>query len=54
MSDDDAHITWLQLVPITEAEARFVAERGADALVDLFMETQPDLFSIARASVVPG
>jgi hypothetical protein len=52
--DDDAHVTWLQLVPITEAEARLVAERGADALEDAFMRAQPDLYAIDRADVTLG
>lgn len=49
--DDDVHVTWLQLVPITAEEADLVSERGAGALEDAFMRAQPDLFSIDRASV---
>lgn len=49
--DDEAHVTWLQLVPITDDEAQFVTERGADALEDAFLRQQPDLFTIDRADV---
>lgn len=49
--DDDVHVTWLQLVPITDSEAQLVAEQGADALEDAFMRAQPDLYSIERAGV---
>ncbi len=55
-SDPDIHVTWLQLVPITEAEAEFCLAHGFDALGDAFDRDQPDLYSIERASVrlVPG
>lgn len=49
--DDDVHVTWLQLVPITAEEAELVAARGAGALEDAFMRAQPDLFAIDRTSV---
>ena len=49
--DDDAHVTWLQVVPITESEAQLVSDRGANALQDAFMREQPDLYAIDRASV---
>lgn len=50
--DVDVYTTWLQVVPITDEEASFVAERGGDALEDLFGEREPDLFDLARASAV--
>ena len=50
-SDDDVHVTWLQLVPITAEEADLVAAKGARALEDAFMRAQPDLFAIDRDSV---
>lgn len=49
--DDDAHVTWLQLVPLTDREAQFVAERGSSALEDVFVREQPDLFTIERTDV---
>ncbi|MGF3053101.1 suppressor of fused domain protein [Microbacterium sp. YY-03] len=49
---DDAYITWLQLVPITDDEAAFAAERGSDALGEVFMKTQPDFFSFERVSAL--
>lgn len=53
-NDEDAHVTWLQLVPVTEREADFVAEQGAGALEDAFMREQPDLFTIDRPDVKLG
>ena len=49
--DDDVHVTWLQLVPITDAEAAYAKSHGADALEAAFMQAQPDVFSITRESV---
>ncbi|MGW8482219.1 suppressor of fused domain protein [Microbacterium sp. NPDC055903] len=49
--DEDVHVTWLQLVPITQAEAAFVATNGPAALEDAFMRAQPDLFAVDRGSV---
>lgn len=49
--DDEVHVTWLQLVPITDAEAQVVAEQGSAALEAAFDRAQPDLFAIDRASV---
>lgn len=50
-SDDDVYVTWLQLVPITDAEAEFAKTHGAEALEDAFMRGQPDLYSVTRESV---
>lgn len=50
-NDEDAHVTWLQLVPVTKREADFVAERGAGALEDVFVREQPDLFTVDRPDV---
>lgn len=52
--DEDSHVTWLQLVPITDREARLVAKRGASALEAAFAREQPDLFTIDRADVQLG
>ncbi|WP_300266778.1 suppressor of fused domain protein [Microbacterium sp.] len=52
--DDDVHVTWLQLVPITADEADLVIAHGPAALEDAFVRAQPDLFSIDRASVLTG
>lgn len=49
--DDDVRVTWLQLVPITDDEAAFVAEHGGAALEEAFMNAQPDVFSIERRTV---
>ncbi|MFC0546780.1 suppressor of fused domain protein [Kutzneria chonburiensis] len=43
-------LTWL--IPLTDAEARFATEHGWPALEDLFVQQNPDLTDLARASVV--
>ena len=53
-SDADIHVTWLQLVPITDDEASYCLAHGFDALGDVFDRAQPDLYSIERASVLPA
>ena len=50
-SGDDIHVTWLQLVPITDEEADYCLAHGFDALGDVFDREQPDLYSIERPSV---
>ena len=50
-SDPDVHVTWLQLVPVTEDEAAYCLAHGFDALGDAFDREQPDLFSIERPGV---
>lgn len=50
-SDDDVYVTWLQLVPVTEDEAAYCLAHGFDALDEVFMREQPDLFSIERQGV---
>ena len=49
--DDDIYVTWLQAVPITEAEAIFALARGGEALEDLFEAEQPDLYDLGRPSM---
>lgn len=49
--DDDVHVTWLQLVPVTEEEAEYCLAHGFNALDDAFARAQPDLYSIQRQSV---
>lgn len=53
-SDADIHVTWLQLVPITDDEADYCLARGFDALGEVFDHGQPDLYSIERPSVLPA
>ncbi|WP_163542094.1 suppressor of fused domain protein [Occultella kanbiaonis] len=50
-SDADVHVTWLQLVPVTQEEAAHCLAHGFDALGDVFAREQPDLYSIERQSV---
>jgi len=43
-------IVWL--IPITSQESAYVRERGWDAFESLLEESQPDLFDLARKSIV--
>ncbi len=45
-------VAWLQAIPISEEERQFAHVHGADALTDLFVEKQIDVYDIHRESVV--
>lgn len=45
-------ITWLLVVPISQAELDYSTENGTDALLDLFEEKQIDIYDINRKSVL--
>lgn len=45
-------VAWLQAIPISKEEAQFAQANGADALTDLFVEEQIDVYDIERSSVV--
>ncbi|MGW5384165.1 suppressor of fused domain protein [Nocardia sp. NPDC003963] len=45
-------VAWVQGVPISDAEMEYVRARGADALEELFVSAQPDVFDPRRPSVV--
>ena len=53
---DEEYVTWLQAIPITEAELQFIekhgAEVGAQKLEELFEEHQIDVYDFMRPSVV--
>lgn len=44
-------VAWLQALPITDAEAEFVRDNGADALTVLFDDDGPDFLDLDRDSV---
>lgn len=46
------HVQVLWLVPITEAEARHVCERGLEAFEQLLERSDADVISLARRSLV--
>jgi len=52
VEDDDTYTVWLQLVPITAAEALHAEQHGGDALENVFEERQPDLFDLRRTSLL--
>lgn len=43
-------VAWLLAVPITDAEAAYAGQHGAEALEDLFERAQIDLFDLDRDS----
>lgn len=49
---DDKTVAWLLLVPISEKEYQFAENNGSDALEDLFVEKQIDVFNLDRLSVI--
>ena len=48
----DKWVTWLLVVPISEKEKKYAIRNGYDALEDLFVEKQIDIYDIHRTSVV--
>jgi len=47
----DRKVAWLQVVPISEAEMRIAEKEGPDALEDLFVEHQIDVYDLDRPSI---
>lgn len=45
-------VAWVQGIPITDGEMEYVRQHGADALGNLFVDAQPDLFDLYRDSIV--
>lgn len=45
-------VAWLMVVPITDSERAYRDQHGADALEDLFENTDPDIIDLWRSSVV--
>lgn len=52
LEDDEMVVTFLQAVPISEAEYQHVVDNGAGSLEDLFVEAQIDVYDLDRPSVV--
>ena len=52
--DADMQVNWVQLVPITDAEARYCLDYGFEALEDHFLGTQPNLFTLDRPCTLDG
>ncbi|HEX2936651.1 MAG TPA: suppressor of fused domain protein [Bacteroidales bacterium] len=49
---EDKVVTWLQAVPISEAEYEYAEENGAEALEDLLEEAEVDILDLNRRSVL--
>ena len=45
-------VAWLQLVPVSNKEARYAAQKGSDALQTLLEQKEIDVFDLFRVSVV--
>lgn len=45
-------VTWLMALPVTDAERAYRDRHGADALEELFGNTDPDIIDLWRPSVV--
>jgi hypothetical protein len=45
-------VAWLHLVPVSDKEARYAAQKGSDALETLFEHKEIDVFDLYRPSVV--
>ncbi|MBK0869563.1 MAG: suppressor of fused domain protein [Saccharopolyspora sp.] len=45
-------VAWLQAVPISEGERQYATANGSDALQDLFVQNQIDVFNLDRDSTV--
>lgn len=52
IEQEDKVITWLMIVPISDAELQYLKEYGSDALETLFEEKNIDIFDLERKSVV--
>ncbi len=49
---EDRQIEWLMPVPISQAEAEFLRDNGADKLDDLFVEKNVDIANLLRQSAI--
>ena len=49
---DSKTVAWLLVVPISEAEYRYVESEGSEKLEELFEDKQIDVFDLNRASVI--
>lgn len=48
---DDKHVSWLQAIPISEAEYSYAEKNGSEALEDLLEESEVDILDLNRQSV---
>ncbi|MEU6130987.1 suppressor of fused domain protein [Saccharopolyspora sp. NPDC047091] len=49
----DKTVAWLQAVPISENEKQYAEANGPEALEDIFVDHQIDVFDLNRTSVAP-
>lgn len=49
---DDKKVTWLQAIPISEAEYAYVDKNGAEALEDILEEAEVDILDLERKSTI--
>jgi len=48
----DKQVAWLLAVPISNEEFIYAKENGTDALEDLFVENEIDIFDLARKNII--
>ncbi|WP_438347722.1 suppressor of fused domain protein [Paenibacillus sp. FA6] len=49
---EDKHVSWLQAIPISDAEYTYVEENGNEALENLFEQSDVDILDLNRVSVL--
>ncbi|RNB61197.1 suppressor of fused domain protein [Brevibacillus gelatini] len=49
---DDKHVSWLQLIPISDAEYNYAKQNGSEALEDLLAQSDVDVLDVNRDSVL--
>ncbi|MED4351065.1 suppressor of fused domain protein [Schinkia azotoformans] len=49
---EDKHVSWLQAMPISEAEYNYAEQNGSEALENLFEESEVDILDLNRSSII--
>lgn len=49
---EDKHVSWLQAIPISDAEYAYAEQNGSEALENLFEQSDVDILDLNRASVL--
>ncbi len=52
LETEDKSIHWLLLVPISDAEFKFLQNNGSEVLEDKFVAEQIDIYDLGRKSVI--
>lgn len=49
---EDKHVSWLQAIPISDAEYAYVEQNGSEALENLFEQSDVDILDLNRTSAL--